>query len=288
MQNTGAFPQPEDLMDKKLEGRIYLSGFDTSIISFNTIDLKGQSSQKFYAFENHEPELHGKSNINPNGGSDIASFKGTIDMGKLNVESYEPSILATACYKYYTIAGPSVCIDPDPYSTMKQKKVCEIRSTTLTGQGAPISVIQVDEDATADKTQFKITIRNAGNGDVFWPGQKGEEEPQTSNAIGKCNPSADNKNKVGRDDIGRVHLDKAIIGDLQLVCWPFAQENVRSENGGIIRLLEGEGSIFCELKKDKYKGGNTAYTTPLRIELSYFYRTSAERKVLIKKEMPSP
>ena len=102
VSNKGVYPQPEDGI--KLNGKLYLSGYDKDIVEITTpsMDLSALA-------------IDGKSSINLNGGSDLAVFKASVDYSKLPVERYEPTLLAAACYNYLTIAGPSVCIDPDPY-----------------------------------------------------------------------------------------------------------------------------------------------------------------------------
>ena len=191
------------------------------------------------------------------------------------MERYEPTLLATVCFDYITIAGPSVCIDPDPYATIKQKKVCEASSISLTSQGAPVAVVKVDTEAFAAKTQFKITIKNVGNGEVL----KGRAEGE--GMIEKCNPFG--TSKLAREDINKVFLEEIKLGNIDLQCWPFADEEVKGSTG-YIRLLNGEGSIICEIVEDNYASKNSAYTSPLRIKLSYGYKTTAERKLSIKKE----
>lgn len=255
LNNKGAYPQPNEAGN----GKIYLSGFDRDIIKFNdnSKDLGNLA-------------LEGKSTINPNGGIDFVTFNGIIEYESLNVDKYEPTLLATACYLYHTVAGPQVCIDPDPYSTITQKKVCEIKDTSLSNQGAPVAVTKIVEEALATKTQFKITIKNVGSGDVI-KRDSGE----------KCDPTGDIK--LEREDINKVYVREVKIGNKDLSasdCKPFAEDK-------FIRLINGEGSIICELAKSDYGASNTAYTTPLKIELSYFYKNTAERKLQIKKESSS-
>ena len=261
VSNKGVYPQPEDGI--KLNGRLYLSGYDKDIIEILTPSIELSTLA-----------IDGKSSINLNGGSDLAVFKASIDHSKLPVEKYEPTLLATACYNYITVAGPSVCIDPDPYATIKQKKVCEAGSITLSGQGAPVAVVRVDTEAFASKTQFKITIKNAGNGEVL-------KSQQDQSMLQKCDPFG--SSRIGREDINKVYLEEVSLGNIGLDCWPFAEEQVKAASGHV-RLLNGEGSIICEIGEDSYASTNAAYTSPLRIKLSYGYKINAERKISVKKE----
>lgn len=268
LNNKGAYPQPDEGVSGLAPGfgRVYLSGYDNNIIKFtrNSFDLSHTT-------------LEGKSTINPNGGIDFVTFDGNIIADNLNVERYEPTLLATACYYYFTIAGPQVCIDPDPYSTITQKKVCEVADTALSNQGAPIAITKITEEALATKTQFRITVKNVGGGEVI----KGSASAGTE-AMDKCNPFGENK--LGREDIDKIFLQEVKLGTKDLQCGPFADQSSVKGTNGFVRLINGEGSIICELPKSDYGQTNSAYTTPLKIKLSYVYKNTAERKVLIKKE----
>lgn len=263
LNNKGIYPQPEERLGGP-NGRVFLSGYDPNIIKLEAKDSTDDLSKR---------ALEGKSLINLNGGSDISIFTGTVDYDKLNVEKYDLTLLATACYEYESIAEQSVCIDPNPYSTIDEKKVCEVKDISLSGQGAPVAVVKIDEEALQQKTQFRITIKNVGNGDVI----KLESKE-------KCNPSG--TERLGREDVDKVFVKEVKISNVQLECRPFAEASVAGTSG-YIRLINGEGSIICELSKDvypNYKTSKFVFTTPLTIHLSYFYRNTAERKLQIKKE----
>ena len=267
VRNLGAFPQPEEISkifsDNEF-GRIHLSGYDINILLFDYTGL-GLDYRR----------LNGRSTINPNGGEDVLKFKGEVIVNHLNVEKYEPTLLVTACYKYATIAGPPVCIDPQPYSTVRERRVCEVQDISLSSQGAPVAVTKIEEEALAQKTLFKITIKNVGNGDII-----------KLESYNKCNPFYTADGKLEREDIDKVNLVEARIGDKSLQCAPFIDDEVKSTSG-YVRLINGEGTIICELPKSEYAGSKTAYTTPLQIVLSYVYRNTINKRLQIIKESTS-
>lgn len=264
LRNRGAYPQPDENREQQVT--VYLSGYDRNILKLdvNQDDVNRLSTS-----------LEGKSNVNIIGGTDIVTFKGTVSVNNLKVEKYEPTLLATACYQYFTTAGPSVCIDPDPYSTLSQKKVCEVNGISLSSQGAPIAVVGIDEEAFQDKTQFKISIKNVGGGDVI-----------KKDVIGaKCDPIGNEK--LSREEVDKVYLEKVTIGDTNLECSPFAEGPVKGSEGAI-RLINGEAYVVCELNKaaySAYRDSKTSFTTPLNIKIAYGYRTTAQRSLQIKKEI---
>jgi|SRR3989338_3940871 len=261
LNNKGAYPQPNEVGGLAPElGRVYISGFDQEII-----DLPVK-----YA-DTSQLALEGKSSINPNGGIDFKTFDGNIRADLLNVEKYDPTFLATICYGYVTVVGPQVCIDPDPYSTISQKKVCQVQDTTLSSQGAPVAVTSIKEEALATRTQFRITIKNVGSGDII-----------KTESFEKCNPSG--TEKLAREDIDKVYVQEVTIAGTSLQCGPFI-EDLSESTRGYVRLINGEGTFTCKLNSQQYASTNTAYTTPLKVKLSYVYKTTAERKIQIKKEV---
>ena len=262
IRNKGVYPEPGkgsgiNGLGPRF-GRIYLSGYDEKII-VNLDKPKDTTKQDLSEFA-----LEGKSPINPNGGQDIIGFTGMIDFNKLNVNIYEPILSATACYYYETETGPSICIDSQPYSTIE--KVCQVQDLSLSSQGAPIAITRIDQETFATKTQFRITIKNVGNGEVA--------EPEPS----RCSTQT-----LDRDQIDKVRLEFARVSTVSLDCGPFVDNSVKSSSG-VIRLISGEGSIICEFPSDLYSNKLNAYTTPLSIRLSYTYRTHVQRNLMIVKE----
>ena len=276
VRNKGAYPQPGETGFGE-NSKIYISGFDPDIIELGPLDSSIDNKISNLA-------LDGRSDLNPYGSLDVMAFQGKIHYDKMIVEKYEPILLATLCYNYNTVAGPSVCIDPDPYSITSEKKSCQIHYFNLDGQGGPVAVIGIQEEAFASKTSFKITVKNVGGGDVLRPSEE---------TLEKCNPSKPgtggafevSKSKVTLDDMNKIYVDEVSISGKNLECAPFMDSAGSTRaSSGIMRLVNGEGFIICDLKKEQYGQTVAAYTTPLQIKLSYGYRTSTARKLLIIKE----
>src|SRR3989338_313489 len=249
IRNKGSYPRENDVNELS-RGQVYISGFDDNIIH---MEEAGKRLDRQF--------LEGKSSINPEGGFDMMEFKGSIYTSGIVIEKYEPTILATLCYPYATKASPSVCIDPFPFDE-KQKKVCKIGSQTLSSQGAPIAITSVDEEASSNKIQFKINLKNAGKGDII-----------KIDSLDRCNPIGGQS--LERNDFDRIELVRADAGLSALRCGPFTEGN------GIIRLNNGQGFIICSLDKESYQDTKSAYTTPLNLEFRYGYRTTASKPIKI-------
>jgi len=257
--NTGAYPP---LGFETSMGKIYLSGYDKNVLDISPA-----------AQELNSRGLAGKSVISPTGSLALYTFKNS-NIQNLNTEKYDAALLATVCYNYETIAEQSVCIDPDPYSTVQEKKVCEVKNIQLSSQGAPVAVTSIDEEALQDKTQFKITIKNVGGGDII-----------KNAASDKCNPYA--SERLNREDLDKVYLSEVKLAGKALQCKYFAEAPLEGERG-YIRMINGEGSVICELSKSSYafyQQSKAPFTTPIGIHLQYSYRATAQTGIQIKKEM---
>ena len=148
--------------------RIYLSGFDPSIIT--GVSTRGEIM----------PDMEGKDLYNPYGDIGIMSFDANIrDLRSRNIDKYEPMLLLTACYAYETIADPMVCIDPDPYSRTAVRKVCTPSTVGAGSQAAPVAISSVEVEPSKGRTKFKIYVKNVGGGTVIKEGWS---------YLDKCNP----------------------------------------------------------------------------------------------------
>ncbi len=260
VRNRGTWPQrdtPDSLYDSVLndldKGKVYLSGFDSRIIQFEP-----------YYLDLNKEFLPGLGLVNPDGGFWTAEFKGLIVATDLIVDSYDPTILATACFPYITRASPSVCVDPAPFD-INRKKVCKIGTTTLTSQGAPIAVTKIEQQASQTKTQFKITIKNVGKGEVLLPEK-----------LEACDPRTSTSSRLERRDFDKVEVYRVSLGTTELLCGPYM-------DGRFIQIYNGEGFVICSMDSREYDMTQDAYMTPLNIELRYAYRTTITKQIKIQK-----
>ena len=228
---------------------IYLSGFDNNIITgipFDGVDI---------------PMLEGRGPYLPQGGIDTVSFRGIIQpLGTRRIDKYQPTLLATACYHYQTIASAQVCIDPNPYAPTSVQKVCTPSTVGTGSQGAPIAVTSVEVVPSPQKTRFKISISNVGGGDVFRPGVQ---------FLTKCNPYVGG---LGFNEVDFVRIVDVVISGQHIKdsCKPA---------GEFVRLTNNQAQLFCEFDAPP---GQSAFLTPLEIELDYGYRSSIFRQIDIR------
>ena len=232
--------------------RIYLSGFDPSIVT-------GLS-----AFGAPIPKLEAKTQFNLDGSFDFVSFKGTIrNLKSLHVDRYPVApLLATVCYQYKTISSENVCIDPDPFSPAAKTKACIARSTSGGTQGAPVAVQAINLEPSTGRTRFQVDIANVGGGEVFLPGAV---------YLSKCSPY--DPRGIEFNEIDRVRLDRMEVAGTSIApsCRPV-------DSQGFVRLISGRATLACEYVST---GSGAAFVTPLITELSYGYRRTTSTNVEI-------
>ena len=256
IHNDGA----TDLQDS--EGFLFLSGFDPTLIT-------GIST-----FGERIEELEGRDIDLPEGAFTVINLQANVrDLKSRNIETYSPNLLVTACYEYESIANPEVCIDGDPYSVTETQKVCGVGQVTnfQSTQGGPVAVTSVKSEASPRITRFEITVENVGSGLAFKPGLT---------YLDKCNPY--DPKGLDHNDINLVRVDEVKIGtvDIKSSCKPLENGmlRIKSKNVGAVGgSLRGSGLMRCELRDIS----EPAFTTPLRIQLSYGYRDSVTRNVEI-------
>lgn len=229
--------------------RLYLSGYDENIV---------------VGMSRTEPvgNLEGKSMYNDVGEFNTYDFQGTIkELNAKGIDKYNFNLMVTGCYDYSTIAEPTVCIDPDPYSKTSRNKACNGFSNPSVGtQGAPIAITSIEVEPMKERTKFKIFVKNIGSGTVYKPGYT---------YLDKCDPY--HSQGLEYSDIDVVRLSKLTVANLDIrgTCKPMKDD--------YIRLIDGQGYIVCELVNQ----AGPAFTTPMTIALEYGYRETITKPVEI-------
>ena len=255
-----------------LTGRceLYLHGYDTNIIG-------GLWKTQPCGF------LEAKTKFgNPEGGRDSVEFETDIIQIPEGIDSLPQDFVVTACYEYETLANPVVCIDPRLYEPVPIERACNAMDVILSGgQGAPVSVDKVEVETMKEKVLFKIHITNRGGtttstrkilGGTFGSqkketGRRGTVLSWHSSIIDGCPFNLD------YEDYNIVDYDIDMTGGSLIRCTPEIDGDRR------IRLVDNKGVIYCYF--DIY--GDSAYTTPLNIQLNYNYMESISTKVDIIK-----
>ncbi|MBW2968992.1 hypothetical protein KY314_02655 [Candidatus Woesearchaeota archaeon] len=241
IENMGAYTT------KSIADKIYLSGFDQSIIT--GIPTTGKTI----------PILEGKGPYVSRGMTDRVAFKAIPAMLKAKtIDKYPITLLATACYEYETIASGNICIDPDPYSISTQQKVCTPKDiSTGGGQGGPIAVTNIEVEPSPGITRLKIDVQNVGGGEVFKPG---------IDALQRCGPYT--------SELGFNTIDYVQVYDINLPGYSIIS-SCRPLDQGYLRLINGQGTMYCEINTQ----GQSTYMTPLTIKLKYGYRNTIYKNI---------
>jgi len=168
-----------------------------------------------------------------------------------NVDSYDTNMKLTACYHYTTHASAQVCVDPDP--TQNQDDACTARDISLGGgQGGPVAITSIGVDSSKDKVRFTINIANDGDGTII-----------QGSAVGSCT-------NLRASDIDVVSVSQQPLSGHGLDCKP-----------NPVRLVNGRGVVYCEASMGGFP--RTAFTTLLRLDLNYGYKSSISRTISVKR-----
>lgn len=232
---------------KGIGDKIYLSGFDQTMIT--GLRTTGEPI----------PNLEGKGPYIQKGATDRVMFQGIPTMlSARGIDKYPIKLLATACYEYETTATPIICIDSNPYASNIQK-ACTPKNVGMSGgQGAPITVTNVELEPRPGITRLKIDIANNGGGEVFKPGL---------DTLQKCGPYATGINEF--EELNQIELNEVSLPGYSIIssCKPLYQ--------GRIRLINNKATIYCEINTQ----GQSTYSTPLTIKLRYGYRNIITKEI---------
>jgi len=212
----------------------------------------------FEAGFGREYNLAADNQYYPGGQMEFIDYKVKMRTWPSPLEEYNIPFMLTNCYAYSTYTSPFICIDPQPLSD--RRKACTPRDISLTSQGAPVAVTKIEQQSSGKKANFKITIKNVGNGEIIYWGD-----------VSRCSPYSPLKLTEKNKNI--VQLFSVRIEDTELKCTPTDDK---------IKLVNGEGTISCTYDL-KYNNIQTAYQTPLIIEFWYGYMETESQYVLFKK-----
>jgi hypothetical protein len=240
VKNKGAYPT-----SNSFKGKLELSGFDPS-------SIRGS-----WDGGNSIPtDLEGKNQYNPEGGYEVMTYKARDVRVPFDADYYEPNILVHSCYDYKTTADVIVCLDPDPYKVVEEKKVCSIQNVIVGGgQGAPVAVTKIEEEVGSDQIYFRVYVSNVGGGSVMLP-----------RSYNDC------PFDVKLDDLNKITAKIKLPYDASPDCSP------KGTASDPIRLNNGNGYIFCKFRKP---ATDSAYTTSLNVELDYSYSDSISKQIKI-------
>lgn len=218
--------------------RVFLSGYDPTAIQFGNDVFDVQ-------------ETTGKNPYVPEGGYSVIEIS---ENGAASVpfgDSYEPTLMATSCYKYQTLATPGVCVVSSP-SAIIRDDVCTPGTITMSSQGAPVAVTKVEEEVGEQTLNFIITVENKGDGKVVDLASLGDKCPFN----------------LKYTDLNLVNFNVEVRGQSPAECTPVDNK---------VRLVDGKGVFYCKVNTQL----ETSYTTPLIITLDYGYSSSITKRIEI-------
>ena len=245
IRNRGSFPR-DDITS--LNGRIYLRGFDSNIIS------------GYWSGGNQFNSLRGASESMPEGSLLQKNFIANQINYPFESREYPINLLLTACYYYQTETAGIVCVDPNP--TSREEKICTMGDVRLDVQNAPVKVTRVSQTATSSELIFNIEITNTGNGVVlrefaFRGGGVVTED--------RC------LNADTYRDMNLVGISTSIVGLGEGNCRPTGSSQEP------IRLFDNRGNVVCTFPIPQNM--DSAYTTQMQIILMYGYRQSVQKEI---------
>jgi len=147
VRNTGNYD-----LDRNSNNYVYLSGYDKSIVSFDS-DYK------------RIPSIEPATRLKSEGGLEYIKFySGGAIIG--SEDTFTTPIQAKFCYYYETQSNPNVCVDPTPDIRTAGSEVCQPHPTSGGNQGGPVIVTNVDQETSRAETLFTIHLQNIGTGRV--------------------------------------------------------------------------------------------------------------------------
>ena len=206
-------------------------------------------------------------------------------------ESISTDVKAILCYRYYTIATATLCVNPDSQGLLRTPTCNANQDIGLSeGQGSPVSVTHVQEYSSKGQSgevvlNLVIYVRNMGAGKVV-----DVDEPFKECAEGYVPPSEEPTQALqgeATSSDARVTQKQTLskrdgIVKITSVRIPGTSVDLaKSCSDTLVRLEAGkEASFSCAVH---LKSSGADYTTALTIELDYGYVDSAKAPVDIKR-----
>ncbi len=226
-------------------GTLYLSGYDTNLFPITP------RQQQF--------NLDAKTKFNTVGGLGTVTFTSPAIYLPAGTDVLQQTFLASACYTYTTQVRVPVCVNPNPTSFVANQACTVVNPPVTGGQGGPVSVTAITENAEPGKVGFLITVANQGGGVVV-------------------NPNADSMNRcpspLNYGDTDIVQYSNVVLGTISagsVDCQP---------TGNIMIGTTKQGTLYCTFTLSD--STSPAYQTILSIDLTYGYLTHTSAQVTIK------
>jgi hypothetical protein len=141
----------------------FFVGFDDNLVTVNDLNFDLSSDGDY------------KTRYNPEGGFDEQETELRVnDLG--NADTYEFNLKLVYCYDYVTRAAVQVCVDPNP-NRVNKDDACTPSSVSTSGQGAPIGITSIDQEAMPGNVRLKINVQHYGQGKVLRSGAQCEGVP---------------------------------------------------------------------------------------------------------------
>ncbi|MGV8151054.1 MAG: hypothetical protein ACP5NV_04965 [Candidatus Woesearchaeota archaeon] len=213
--------------------------------------------------------LQGDTPETPGGDMEVYEFPAYIYYLPESLEQFRQPIMVTSCYSYVTRASTMICVDPNPNSNAK--KACIAKSVGVSGgQGAPVAITRVEQQATSGKIVLTITVKHSKKNtldELFDVNYFDARE-----FFYKCNPHAGAIVKPSDKNIVSVLYVELSGQDITQYC----------SGGGKVRLdASGNGQFTCTAYLDA--GDETTRESPLLVELGYGYQKNIYKEITIKK-----
>ncbi|MBI2175898.1 hypothetical protein HYU40_00925 [Candidatus Woesearchaeota archaeon] len=205
----------------------------------------------------------------------VSNTVGSLDSIKVKVtaknvpgnDAVTTGLLSTVCYKYETRLTANVCVDAAPFSFQKQRKPCDAKlPLVFQSQGAPVAVKKIEtlspeKEGGFVRPKFKIYFANAASGTVI-----------DKNSL---NLFCTDKDPSKTDDKVRIiWVDSVALNDKELVC----NNKDEKRNARPITLTGSLANDFvlCSYTENDFREGSGVFATPLKVEVSYGYRSTSE------------